>query len=90
MKPSFYARLLDFNGNVLAAGVGCCLHDLANCLSNSSVTADYHTCVVLCNGENKLNVVSVDSFLNLYGIGVINDSAGDVGKYYFKIHFQYL
>ena len=77
---SFLCRLLNFNGYVLTACVSRSLHYLTNCLCNSSVTADYHAGVVLCNGENKLNVIAVYGFFNLYCVGIINDSTGNVGK----------
>ena len=78
--------LLDLNGNALAAGGGCRLHYLADRLRYSSVTSDYHTGIVLRNGESELDVVSVNLLGNVNCFGRINDCAGDVGEHFLKIH----
>ena len=80
--------LLNFYGYTLATGVCSRLHNLANGLSNSSVTADNHTGIVLCNGKNKLNVIAVNCFCDLNGIGSVNDGTRDVGKYFLEIHLD--
>ena len=90
LKQLLNLKSLNFYGHTLAAGVSCSLHNLADSLCYSAVASDYHTCVALSNGERKLNIISVNLFDYVYGIGLVNKGARDVRKYFLKIHFGHV
>ena len=88
LKQLLNLKSLNFYGHTLAAGVSCSLHNLADRLSNSAVTTDNHTGIILSYRKGELDIVAVDRFGNHDCIGIINDSACNIGKYLNKIHFD--
>ena len=64
--------LLNFNGNALSGLGSRNLHDLANSLSNSAVTTDNHTGIVLCNGKHKGDLILVKE-----GFDYVDTSSAD-------------
>ena len=78
--------LLNFYGNMLTASIGGRLHNLANCLCDSAVTPDNHTCITFVNGENEFYVITVDGLVYINSVGIVNYGARNVGKHLLKFH----
>ena len=70
--------LLNLNGNALAAGSCCRLHNGADSSCDFAVVTDDHTGVLISNGQNEGNVIVFFALLDVYTFRMVYDCASDI------------